>query len=132
MKANSSSRKEPYSKENVILSNLTTKSINKIAVKCGYIQRSTSMISPKNLIIGFMKMVSKKRNTYPDWAIVIGLLEGRTVSKQALNECMQPQTEALIKEVVEKVISKKLFHPPSDKIKEVLRHFKSVKIDDRV
>lgn len=130
MKANSSSRKESYSKENAISSNLTTKSINKIAVKCGYIQRSTSRISPKSLIIGFMKMVSKKRNTYADWATEIGLLEGRTFSKQALNERMQPQTEALIKEVVEKVISKKLCHPPKDKIKGVLRHFKSVKIDD--
>ena len=42
-------------------------------------------------------MVSKQRNTYSDWATEIGLLEGKTFSKQALNERMRPETEQFVK-----------------------------------
>ncbi len=130
MKTNSFSRKDSCNKENIILSQLVTKTINKIAKACGYIQRSTGKIAPKNLIIGFMIMVSRQRNTYADWATEIGLLEGKTLSRQALNERMQPATELFIKSLVEKTISK---HTPAvkmQKIKGVLKNFKNVKIDD--
>ena len=130
MKTNSFSRKESHYKENIISSQLTTKHINKIARLCGYIQRSTGKISPKSLILGFMQMASKQRNTYTDWATEIGLLEGRTFSKQALNERMRPQTELFVKSVVEKIISKQIPQVQTRKNKGTLKHFKSVKIDD--
>ncbi|MEO5572265.1 MAG: hypothetical protein ABIT08_10930 [Bacteroidia bacterium] len=131
MKTNSfSPDKNRDDKENIILLQLVTKTINKIARLCGYLQRSTGKISPKNLIIGFMIMVSRQRNTYADWAVEIGLLEGKTISRQALNERMQLATELFIKSVVEKTISK---HTPAvkmQKIKGVLKNFKNAKIDD--
>ncbi len=66
MKTKSLSRKISDNKENIILGNLATKTINTIARLCGLIQRKSGKISPKSLIIGFMKMVSKQRNTYTD------------------------------------------------------------------
>src|SRR5213075_929777 len=101
MSTNNFSRKKSHAKENIILSRLATKTINRIARLCGYLQRSTGKISPKNLIISFMIMVSKQRNTYTDWATEIGLLTGNTVSKQALEERMKPETELFVKRVVE-------------------------------
>jgi len=73
MNTNNFSRKNSRNKENIILSKIATKTINRKARLCGYIQRNTGKISPKNLMIGFMIMVSKQRNTYTDWAIEIGL-----------------------------------------------------------
>jgi hypothetical protein len=86
MSTNNFSGRKSHAKENIILSRLATKTINTIARLCGYLQRNNGKISPKNLIIGFMIMVSKQRNTYTDWATEIGLLTGNTVSKQALEE----------------------------------------------
>ena len=75
-------------------------------------------------------MVSKHRNTYSDWATEIGLLENKTISKQSLNEWMQPQTELFIKSVVEKAMSEKMQPIKTQKINGVLKHFKQVKVDD--
>lgn len=130
MKTNSFSRKISHNKGNIISSQLATKTINKIATICGYIQRKTGKITPKSLIIGFMIMVSKKCNTYTDWAMEIGNLEGQTISKQALHERMSPQTESFVKGMVEKIISKQTPQMPMQKIKGVLKHFKNVMIDD--
>lgn len=130
MKTNSLIRNKSQNKENIILAQLKTKTINKIARSSGYIQRTTGKISPKNLIIGFMRMVSKQRNTYSDWATEIGLLEGKTFSKQALNERMRPETEQFVKGLVNTTICKKLPTGEGQKIKGVLKHFKRVMIDD--
>lgn len=130
MKTNSSSRKNSHDKERIISLQLATKTINKIARACGYIQRTAGKITPKNLIIGFMIMVSKQRNTYADWATEVGFLEGKTLSKQALNERMRPETENFIKNYVQKIISKQTPFAKSAKTKGILKHFNSVKIDD--
>jgi hypothetical protein len=130
MKTNSFSRNKSQNKESIILRTLATKNINKIARGCEFIKRRSGKISPKNLIVGFMIMVSKQRNTYSDWATEVGLLENKTISKQSLNERIQPQTEELIKEVVEKTMSEKMQQLPTKKIRGVLKHFKQVKIDD--
>ena len=130
MKTNSSSRNISDNKENIILGNLVTKTINTLAHSCRFIRRNTGKITPKGLIIGFMKMVSKQRNTYSDWATEIGLLEGETITKQALNERMRPETEFFVKKVVEKIICKQTHTLQNQKIKGVLKHFKHVQIED--
>jgi len=80
MKTTSFSRKNSGNKESIILGNLATKTINNLARLCGYSKRKSGKISPKSLILGFMKMVSKQHNTYSDWATEIGLLENKTIS----------------------------------------------------
>ena len=130
MNTNNFSRKNSQGKENIILSKLATKTINKIAKVCGYIQGSSGKVSLKNLIIGFMIMVSKQRNTYTDWATEIGLLMGKSLSKQALSERMKPETELFVKRAVEEIISKQTPIEQTRKTKGILKHFKEVKIDD--
>jgi hypothetical protein len=129
MKTNSFKGKDSHHKVNIILGQLTSRTINKIARSQGYIQRKSFLICPKSFIMGFMLMVSKQRNTYTDWATEIGLIEGRSFSKQALNERMRPQTEKFVKQVVEQTISNQAIkHNP--KTNGVLKHFGNVMIDD--
>jgi hypothetical protein len=130
MKTNSSNGKISQCKVNIVLGQLTTRTINKVARTTGYIQRKSFAICPKNFIIGFMLMVSKQRNTYTEWVTEIGLIEGRTISKQALHERMRPQTEMFVKQVVEELISRQVSIKPSQKLKGVLSHFGNVMIDD--
>lgn len=130
MKTNSFSRKFSGNKENIILGTLSTKIINKIARSCEYIKRSSGKILPKDLILGFMIMASKRRNTYSDWATEIGLLENKTITKQSLHERMNAQTECFIRKVLEQQLSEKMQHVQKTKIKGVLKKFNNVMIDD--
>jgi Transposase DDE domain len=130
MKSNSVSRNNSHHKEKIILGTLKTKTINKIAHMCGFIKRKGGKISPSSLIIGFLHMVSKKRNTYSDWAIQIGLLEGKTITKQSMHERMNESTENVIKKVVEQQLSEKLKPIKSKKLKGLLSKFRNVYVDD--
>lgn len=130
MKTNSFNRKISQRKVNIILSHLTTRTINKVARATGYIQRKSFAISPKSFILGFMLMISKQRNTYTDWSTEIGLIEDRVISKQALHERMRPQTERFVQNVVKELISRQVSMKPSHKLKGVLSHFGNVMIDD--
>jgi hypothetical protein len=130
MKTNSSSKGNPSHKENIILGKLKTKTINKIARANKYLKRNTGKISPKNLIIGFMIMASKHRNTYSDWATEIGILEKTTISKQSLCERMHLDTENFIRTVVEKQLCEKVQRAQIAKVKGATKLFKNVMIDD--
>jgi len=77
-----------------------------------------------------MLMVSKQRNTYTDWSTEIGLIEGSTISKQALHERMRPQTERFVQNVVKELISRQVSLKPSHKLNGALSHFGNVMIDD--
>lgn len=129
MKTNNSSRIKSHSKVNVFFRNLDAKTINKIARICEYTKRRSGKISPTALIFGFLLMVSKRRNTFSDWAIEIGLLVGQTISKQSVFERMSLQTESFIKKLLECVMQESLL-PGSSKFKGILKHFKNVYIDD--
>lgn len=130
MKTNSFNGKRSQDKGSINSSILITKTINKIARKCQYLKRSSGKIIPKNLIVGFMIMVSRKRNTYADWAKEIGILEGQTITRQAINERMNPQTECFLKEFIEQQLSQKMKSYPTQKLNGILKNFKSIKIDD--
>ena len=122
--------KNPSAKQSIILAKLTTKSINRVARMCGYLKRQGGKISPKNLVLGFMIMVSNQRNTYLDWATEIGLLENKTIAKQSLYERMSPETECFINTILEEQLSEKIKPVQTKKIKGVLKNFKDVFIDD--
>ena len=129
MKTNSFSRKNSGHKGNIILGKLATKIINKVARISEYTKRSNGKISPKSLILGFMLMVSKQRNTYSDWATEIGLLENKTIAKQSLNERMNPQTECFIKKVLEQQLCEKAHRLQTKKVKGLFKNFNNVMID---
>ena len=89
MNSNSLNGKKSLVKESNFLLTLSVRAINSIAKACGFLKRKSEKITPHNLLIGFMLMVSKKRNTYENWATEIGLLCSKTVSKQAVEQRMQ-------------------------------------------
>src|SRR4029079_9883522 len=130
MKTNSPNKGNPCRKENIILGKLKTKTINIIARTNKYLKRSTQKISPKNLIIGFMIMASRHRNTYSDWATEIGILENKTISKQSLCERMNGDTENFVKAVVEKQLTDKIHLKETKNIRKELTQFNNVMIDD--
>jgi len=130
MKNNSSNGNKSCCKVNGILEQITSQTIKKIAKTSGYIQRRSFAIHPASFIIGFMKMVSKQRNTYADWATEIGLLEGRTISKQSMFERMKPQTKDFVKTVLENVFNKKVSVNQGKKSNGILKHFKNIFVDD--
>lgn len=130
MKTNSFSRKNSQDKENIIWENLPSKTINKIARKCGYLQRRGGKISAQSLIIGFFLMISRQRNTYTSWASTVGLLEKKIISKQALNARMNMSTEQLIKEILEEKIKKKMYRVKTNKRSGLFKKFRNILIDD--
>src|SRR6266568_16800 len=105
MKKTNRSKKVPRQrnrvKNNIIDRVLPTKTINRIARQTGFIQREGGKISAKNLTVGFMKMVSKGINTFAGWASEISVLTQVTISRQAIDERMTPQTQAMLKELLE-------------------------------
>ena len=130
MKTNNfSADRNRQSKRNVIFADLPTKTMNRIARQCGFLKRMSGKISPGNLVIGFMLMASRGRNTYSDWAMEIGLLEKKTVTKQSVCERMNPQTECFIKQMVEHQLLKKI-SCSTKKVNGILKHFGNVLIDD--
>lgn len=130
MNTNNSNRIKSYPKVNTFLQILNTKTINKMARLCEYTKRKGGKISPTSLILGFLLMVSNKRNTFSDWATQIGFLEGTTISKQSVFERMSKQTECFIKNVLEYVMKQEGLMSRAKKLKGILKHFKNVFIDD--
>ncbi len=131
MKTNSNLRGKPLHKGNIISLKLQGRWLNNLAKESGFVKRKAQKITPKHMIIGFMLMVSKIRNTYSDWAMEIGLLAGQCISKQALCErLLDPSTEEYLKKVLEGVIGKQIVYKPSQKESSILKHFNNIYIDD--
>lgn len=76
-----------------------------------------------------MKMVSKKMNTYENWAQEVSIEAKELVSKQAIEERMCTETTAMIKMVLEKELKKNLL--TQVKIKDQSQSkFNSINIED--
>ena len=130
MKTNSLNGIKSCRKSNLILRNLNTTIINVAARATGFLIRKGGKISPKNLIIGFMIMASKHRNTYSCWAYEIGILANKTITKQAVEDRMNHKTEKFLLRALEDHLKSKMIASISTKTKGLLKHFKNVKIDD--
>lgn len=104
-----------------------TRKINFLATKCGYKKRNSGKIKAKMLILGFMLMVSKKRNTYEAWSDEVSLLCGERVSRQAVEERMVAETSLFLKQVFQETFKKKLH---SGTPKAITRKFKHIKLED--
>ena len=127
MKTKSPSGNKSRNKERKIFDFFRTKTLNKLAVKSGYKKRSNGKISAKNLMLGFMLMVSKKKNTYESWSQEISLLLRSTVSRQAVEERMRPETTSLLRLTLEEEM-KKSFQTRSTH--QVSSKFNHIKLED--
>ena len=101
--------------------------LNLLANKSGYKRRNNGKISAKNLILGFMIMACKKKNTYEAWSQEISLLTGSIISRQAVEERMRPETTALLKLTLEEELKKSI---QKRRLQQSSRKFNHIKLED--
>ncbi len=58
--------------------------INKISKQSGFVLRTARKISAYHFVLGFLVSSCRKQTTFSGWALQIGLLSGKCVSKQGL------------------------------------------------
>ena len=127
MKTKSPQGNKSLNKERKIYDYFRAQKLNKLAIRSGYKKRSNGKISAKNLILGFMMMVSKKKNTYESWSQEISLLSGSVISKQAVEEWMRPETTALLRLVLEDKFKNSI---QTKSAYQVSRKFNHIKLED--
>jgi hypothetical protein len=130
MKTNSLKGKKSHNKGNTIFEKLTIKSINKIAKLSGYKKRNSGKIDARNLIIGFMMMVSKKMNTYEALASEVSVLVGKSVTRQAIENRMNTETSAMMRMVLEEKLTENINQTKFKGNKEILSKFGRIMIED--
>lgn len=127
MKTNSPQGNKSQIKERKICDYFNTKRLNKLAINSGFKKRSNGKISAKNLILSFFLMLSKKRNTYESWSQELSLLSRSSISRQAIEERMRPETTAMLKLALEEEFRNNLKTRSTD---HVSRKFAHIKLED--
>jgi hypothetical protein len=130
MKTNSLNGIKSCCKNNIILKHLDIEMINRCAVNSGFLKRVSEKITPVNLILGFMIMASKHRNSYAALGCEIGFLANKTISKQAVEDRMTPETEEFSRTTLEEHLCGKLGSNITRKTRGVMNLFTNVKVDD--
>lgn len=130
MKTNNSKGYKSHNKENIIFEKIDKQLINKIAKRTGFIGRKDGKIKPYNLIIGFMIMASKKLKSFDSWASEIAVLNGISLTKQAVEGRMNSKTENMLKLVFEEKLSIALKHFQRKKNQDLSEKFANIFIDD--
>jgi hypothetical protein len=130
MKTNNSKGNKSHNKENIIFEKVDKKLINKIAKLTGFTGRKDGKIKPYNLIIGFMIMTSKKLKSFDSWASEIAVINGISLTKQAVEERMNYKTENMLKLVFEEKLAIALKPFQWDGNGELSGKFADILIDD--
>jgi len=78
--------------------------INKIGKRCGFAQRKAKKITPYHFVLSFLISCCKSQNTFSGWAVQIGLLTGRSVSKQAVFDRIDACATAFAQGLLQKVL----------------------------
>jgi len=130
MKTNSPKGKKSQYKGNNIFEKITKRNINRIARLSGYKKRNRGKIDAMNLIIGFMMMVSKKMNTYEALASEISVLTGKTVTRQAINNRMNPETSVMMRMLLEEKLTESINQTKLKENEAVMSKFRSIHIED--
>jgi hypothetical protein len=129
MKTNS--KKNQKDKTSILERSLKQIPINKLSKESGFCKRRAKKIKPKELLIGFFMMVfSSEGNSYKNWASKIGLLIKDTISKQALEERMQPEIISFLQKVLNGLAGEKINRNISKQTEEKLKEFENVIIED--
>ena len=78
--------------------------INKIGKRSGFVQRKSRKISAYHFVVGFIMSCCNGKNTFCEWAIQIGLLSGKRVSKQGVFERLHKGATAFAKQLLEQAL----------------------------
>jgi len=130
MKTNNLNGKKSHNKGNIIFEKLTTKAINKIAKLTGYKKRNRGKINAKSLIVGFMMMISKKMNSYESWASEVSVLVGKSVTRQAIENRMNPETSAMLGMLLEEKLTDSINQTKLKGNKETVSKFRCINLED--
>jgi hypothetical protein len=130
MKTNNLKGNKSHSKGNNIFEKLARRSINRIAKLSGYKKRNRGKIDARSLIIGFMMMVSKKMNTYEALASEVSVLIGKTVTRQAIKNRMNPETSVMMRMVLEEKMTESINQTKLKENEVIMSKFRSVNIED--
>lgn len=78
--------------------------INKVGKQCGFVQRKAKKITPYHFVLGFLSCCCKGQSTFAGWAVQIGLLSGRSVSKQGVFDRIHAQAGAFAQGLLQRIL----------------------------
>lgn len=94
----------------------------------GFIQRKPQKITAYNFVIGFILSCLKKQNIYKQWATRIGLLSGKSVSRQAVFDRTGKSAVEFCRQLLEHAINRSVV--VSDRTSALLDCFGKVLLHD--
>lgn len=78
--------------------------ITSIGKRSGFVQRKCKKISAYHFVIGFIISCCNGNATFSEWALQIGLLSGKSVSKQGLFSRVHAASSTFAKQLVEQLL----------------------------
>ncbi len=84
---------------------ISKKEITKVARQTVFEKQKDSKIRAEGLLFSFFLLMACNKNSYADWASILSSKLKKTVSKQAIFSRMNKKWVALVKQLVEKVLS---------------------------
>ena len=105
--------------------------LQKLSKESQFCKRKTKKITPKEFILGFFLMIySPGQHSYHQWASKIGLLKGKTISKQALWKRMKPSVTLFLENVLAYTLTNSMKKNVSFPRSEKLKQFNNIIIED--
>jgi hypothetical protein len=78
--------------------------ITRIGKRSGFVQRKSKKISAYHFVVGFIISCCNGNSTFGEWALQIGLLSGKSVSKQGVFDRLHASTVLFAKQLLEEVL----------------------------
>ena len=78
--------------------------ITRIGKRSGFVQRKSKKISAYHFVVGFIISCCNGNSTFSEWALQIGLLSGKSVSKQGVFDRLHASTVLFAKQLLEEVL----------------------------
>lgn len=80
--------------------------ITSVGEQSGFVKRKPKKIKPNHFVLGFLISCCKGQNTFAGWALQIGLLSGRSVSKQAVSDRIDASATAFAQQLLQRILLK--------------------------
>lgn len=80
--------------------------ITRVGKQSGFVKRKPKKIKPNHFVLGFLISCCKGQNTFAGWALQIGLLSGRSVSKQAVFDRIDASATAFAQQLLQRILLK--------------------------
>ena len=88
--------------------NIKLSFINKAAIRSGFLARKDGKIEPAGFLISFMKLITKGTFSYAAWARELAVQIGNSITKQAVEDRMNPKTESFVKSIFQELFKREI------------------------